>query len=65
MAMLRSTRKVKRHQELLHLLIMHPNEGREAAFEMGLSGHLPSELTVRQEKTLINQIKEKVNGSDH
>lgn len=62
---LRSIKKLNRHQELLELLILYPNEGREACFAMGLTTETPAAITVNQEKELIRLIKEKINGSDH
>ena len=63
--MLRSNKKIKRHMELLELLILNPIEGRAAAEALGVGSLTPPELTQRQEKRLINAIKERVNGSDY
>jgi hypothetical protein len=65
MAMLRSNKKISRHQDLLSLLILYPDEGYEAALAMGLTTETLPDLTVSQEKQLIRDIKERINGSDH
>lgn len=65
MSMLRSNKRVARHAELLELLIMHPEEGKAAAEELGVGNLTPPEITQKQEKRLINAIRERVNGSDH
>lgn len=61
--MLRSTRRVKRHAELLELLITYPNEGRLAVQELGVGTKTGPQLTHREEKQLIRTIKERVNGA--
>ena len=60
--MLRQNRKINRHNELLRLLILHPVEGREATEALGING---GPLTRNEEKALVQNIKERVNGTDH
>jgi len=63
--MLRSNKKIQRHSELLQLLILHPVEGREAVRKMEIKEEFNGKLTRKQEKSLIHEIKESLNGSDH
>jgi hypothetical protein len=58
----RTIRRVKRHTELLRLMLVHPNESRAAMEALGVDGVL---LSQKEERKLFNEIKGRVNGSDH
>lgn len=60
---LRSIKRVKRHTEFLRMLVLHPNESSLSMQEMGVRS--TDVLSHKQERNLLNSIKERVNGSDH
>jgi hypothetical protein len=57
----RSIKRVRRHTELLKLMLIHPNESKAAMEALGVN----SQLSQKQERKLFHEIKGRVNGSDH
>jgi len=65
---MRSMKKASDHSSLLQMLILHPATSLEVLTENGIDiNKTPNELnlSVREQRKLTTQIKERVNGSNH